>query len=184
MKVYTKTGDEGLTGLIGGTRVPKADLRINLYGEVDELNAHIGLLRAHTGETFSQHHTLKNVQSRLFDLGSQMACELEQRKKFKLPDIHQEHITELEVAIDQMSESLPPLKNFVLPAGNVASAQAHVARTVCRRVERSFVAFKQTHAEDVKVEHIKFLNRLSDYLFVLSRSIVVSSNGHEELWKP
>tara|TARA_R110000868_G_scaffold100129_2_gene275444 strand:- start:4199 stop:4753 length:555 start_codon:yes stop_codon:yes gene_type:complete len=183
MKVYTKTGDKGLTGLLGGSRVAKADARIALYGEVDELNSHIGLTRAHTGEGFSQDKLLKHVQSRLFDLGSQMACEPEQRTKFKLPDIEPEHITELEKAIDVMTEDLPQLKNFVLPAGGVAAASAHVARTVCRRVERSFVAFHNEHPNDLKDIHLQFLNRLSDYLFILARTLVHHAGQKEEIWK-
>ena len=184
MKVYTKTGDKGLTGLLGGTRVPKADIRIALYGEVDELNSHIGLLRAHTGNTYSQTHLLKHIQSRLFDLGSQMACEPGERAKFKLPDIEDAHVLELENAIDELSKNLPTLKNFVLPTGTVAASQAHVARTVCRRVERSLVAFSTANPGDLKEIHIKYVNRLSDYLFIVARSLVVESGAHEEIWRP
>tara|TARA_R110000868_G_scaffold100128_3_gene275376 strand:- start:6007 stop:6561 length:555 start_codon:yes stop_codon:yes gene_type:complete len=184
MKVYTKTGDQGLTGLLGGTRVAKADHRIALYGEVDELNSHIGLTRAHTGEGFSQDKLLKHIQSRLFDLGSQMACEPQSRAKFKLPDILPEHIKELEDGIDSMTADLPELKNFVLPAGGVAAASAHVARTVCRRVERSFVAFHSLHPDDLKDIHLQFLNRLSDYLFILARTLVHHGGHKEEIWKP
>lgn len=184
MKVYTKTGDKGLTGLIGGARVSKADARIHLYGDVDELNANIGLVRAHTGETHAQEILLKQVQSRLFDLGSQMACEPAERVKFKLPDIEEAHVSELEKAIDDLTANIPVLKNFVLPAGTVAAAHAHTARTICRRVERAFVSFHAQHPNDLKDVHLRYLNRLSDYLFVLARSLNVNAGVHEEIWKP
>lgn len=184
MKVYTKTGDSGLTGLIGGTRVTKSDLRISLYGEVDELNSHVGLVRAYITNQFSQNEILKNIQSRLFDLGSQMACEPGEREKFKLPDLTLNHVSELEDAIDSMSKDLPVLKNFVLPTGNPAAAHAHVARTVCRRVERNFVAFHKINPNDLKDLHLIYINRLSDYLFVVARTLVNESGGTEEIWKP
>lgn len=184
MKIYTKTGDSGLTGLLGGSRVLKGDQRIALYGDVDELNSHIGLVRAHTGEGFPQDKLLKHIQSRLFDLGSQMACEPDERVKFNLPDINESHVLELEEAIDQMASKLPVLKNFVLPTGTIAASQAHVARTVCRRVERNFVAFHQHHANDLKDLHLRFLNRLSDYLFILARTLVIHGGVKEEIWKP
>lgn len=184
MKVYTKTGDTGTTGLLGGSRVLKADLRIGLYGQVDELNSLIGLLRAHIGNTHKQDVLLKDIQCRLFDLGSQMACEPAERRKFNLPDISDQHVTELEMAIDEMAKNLPTLKNFVLPAGCISAAQAHVARTVCRRVERDFVAFHQQHPGDLKDIHLRYLNRLSDYLFIVARSLVIESGSSEEIWKP
>lgn len=184
MKLYTKTGDKGLTGLLGGTRVLKADLRISLYGEVDELNSHVGLIRAYTDKNFSQYMVLKNIQSRLFDLGSQMACEPEERSKFNLPDLNEEHVSELETAIDEMTSKLPVLKNFVLPTGTHGAAHAHVARTVCRRVERNFVAFHKVHPGDLKDIHLIYINRLSDYLFVVARTLVNESGQPEEIWKP
>ncbi len=184
MKIYTKTGDSGKTGLLGGARVLKADIRIALYGEVDELNSHIGLLRAHAGLAFKHDPLLRQIQSRLLDLGSQMACEPSQRTKFNLPDIEALHVQELESAIDDISSQLPALKNFVLPTGSVAAAHAHVARTVCRRLERSFVAFHSQHPNDLKDVHLHYLNRLSDFLFVLARSLVIAAGIHEEIWKP
>ncbi len=182
MKVYTKTGDKGLTGLIGGTRVTKSDHRISLYGEVDELNSHVGLIRAYADKSFSQKDILKNIQSRLFDLGSQMACEPSEREKFNLPDIDDSHVLELENAIDSMSKNLPVLKNFVLPTGNPCAAHAHVARTVCRRVERNFVAFHKTNPDDLKDIHLIYINRLSDYLFVVARTLVNEAGLVEEIW--
>jgi len=184
MKVYTKTGDKGLTGLIGGARVSKSDSRIHLYGDVDELNANIGLVRAHTGEAHAQETLLKHIQSRLFDLGSQMACEPAERVKFNLPDIEEAHVLELEKAIDDLTTNLPTLKNFVLPAGTIAASHAHVARTVCRRVEREFVSYHGQNPNDLKDVQLRYLNRLSDYLFVLARSLNVNAGVHEEIWKP
>jgi cob(I)alamin adenosyltransferase len=185
-KVYTRTGDQGKTSLIGGTRVSKAHLRLETYGTVDELNSVIGVVIASLpGSARELQMFLQRVQSDLFDLGSHLACEdVELRKK--LPLIHEEHIEELESLMDDYSSTLPALKNFVLPGGSLAAAHAHIARTVCRRAERYCVALSESATDGVHVEPliIRYLNRLSDYLFVLSRKLNHESGQAEVLWAP
>ena len=182
-KVYTKTGDEGLTGLVSGNRALKSDLRIDLYGEMDELNSRIGLVCSslesrHTSEvTF-----LRDIQSALFNLGSNMACEFENREKFKLPQLSPVTVSELEQAIDKMDEQLEPLKNFILPGGTMSASYIHLARTCTRSVERKLVHYQNITGEELPCLSIVFLNRLSDYFFVLARYINKIEGGKEIHW--
>ncbi|MCS6967950.1 MAG: cob(I)yrinic acid a,c-diamide adenosyltransferase [Cytophagales bacterium] len=180
MKIYTKTGDKGYTSLIGGTRISKADLRIEAYGTIDELNSHIGLVRDLNTEESSR-SLLKQIQDRLFTIGAHLAAEPEQQKKV-LPDLKEEDIQALEQAIDQMEAALPPLRHFVLPGGHPSVSFCHIARTVCRRAERNVIAF----AEKIEIHPliIPYLNRLSDYLFVLARKMAQEVGAEEIKWLP
>ncbi len=180
MKIYTKTGDEGLTSLIGGTRVPKYDLRIESYGTVDELNSYIGLIRDHDIDA-DQKDTLKEIQDRLFTIGAALASDPE-KSKMKIPDLHLSDITFLESQIDEMNLVLPELKHFILPGGSPVVSICHVSRCVCRRAERIIVHLKEESFVDEKV--IIYLNRLSDYLFVLARKLCHDSNMSENQWFP
>jgi len=181
-KIYTKTGDQGKTSLIGGTKVPKSHIRIESYGTVDELNSFIGLV----SDQFAHNHSktiLKEIQDRLFTIGSSLACDPEKDTKMEMPDLKEEDITLLEKEIDAMNDELPVMKNFILPGGHAAVSTAHVARCVCRRAERACVNMQQ---QDMFVDAlvIKYLNRLSDYLFVLARYIGHTLNVPEVIWKP
>ena len=180
MKIYTKTGDKGLTSLIGGTRVPKHHLRIESYGTVDELNSYIGLIRDQDIQ-IQDKDTLKEIQDRLFTVGALLASDPE-KSKMKVPDLHEEDIVLLENEMDRMNEVLPPLKHFVLPGGNTTSSFCHVARCVCRRAERNVVHLSEQ--EYVNENVIVYLNRLSDYLFTLSRKVVFDKQGEENKWFP
>jgi len=180
-KVYTKTGDKGTTALIGGKRVPKDHIRIEAYGTVDELNSFLGLLNDQlSDETISA--WILEVQDRLFTLETSLATDPVKGTKMKLPDLQDGDITWLEQKIDFMEGTLPPLKSFILPGGHVAASTAHIARCVCRRAERIGVHMQQND-EFVAELVLKYLNRLSDFLFVLSRYIVYQHNGKEILWK-
>lgn len=179
MKIYTKTGDKGTTSLVGGTRVSKAELRIDTYGTIDELNAYVGLLRDQAVND-ARRDFLKYIQDRLFTIGSILASEPDNRKHF-IPDLHEEDITALEIAIDQMNETLPAMRSFILPGGHESVSFAHVARTVCRRAERLVIALHQTEAIDDTV--MRYLNRLSDYLFVLSRMMAQELGVEEIKWQ-
>jgi cob(I)alamin adenosyltransferase len=180
MKIYTKTGDEGLTSLIGGTRVPKYDLRIESYGTVDELNSYIGMIRDHDIDA-NQKDILKEVQDRLFTIGAALASDPE-KSKMKIPDLHLSDITFLENQIDEMNLVLPELKHFILPGGSPVVSFCHVSRCVCRRAERIIVHLKAESFVDEKV--VVYLNRLSDYLFVLARKLCFDSNVPENQWLP
>jgi cob(I)alamin adenosyltransferase len=180
MKIYTKTGDKGYTSLVGGTRISKAALRIEAYGTVDELNAHIGMVRDQA-VNIDRKDFLKEIQDRLFTIGSNLASEPDQTKK-QIPDLHLSDIVVLEKAMDDMDASLPPLRAFVLPGGHVSVSFCHLARTVCRRAERLVIALSE--AEVVEPLVIQYLNRLSDYLFVLSRKNTQELNSEEVSWKP
>jgi cob(I)alamin adenosyltransferase len=180
MKIYTKTGDEGLTSLIGGTRVPKYDLRIESYGTVDELNSYIGMIRDHDIDA-SQKDILKEIQDRLFTIGAALASDPE-KSKMKIPDLHLSDITFLENQIDEMNLVLPELKHFILPGGSPVVSFCHVSRCVCRRAERIIVHLKSESFVDEKV--IVYLNRLSDYLFVLARKLCFDRNVPENQWFP
>jgi cob(I)alamin adenosyltransferase len=181
-KIYTKTGDKGTTSLIGGTKVPKSHLRIDSYGTVDELNSYIGLVSDSITDTHSK-NILKEIQDRLFTIGSSLACDPEKEPKMKIPDLKEEDVTLLENEIDKMNEVLEPMKSFILPGGHVAVSTAHVARCVCRRAERICVNMQQ---QDLFVDMLvtKYLNRLSDYLFVLARYIGHLLSAPEIPWKP
>lgn len=179
MKIYTKTGDKGETSLFGGKRVPKYNLRIESYGTVDELNSHVGLLRSYENSK-EANAALIEIQDRLFTIGSNLAT-VPGNEKVKIPGLNESDINFLENEIDKMNEKLPIMKSFVLPGGDIVVAQCHIARCVCRRAERLVVhlASEEFVSEDV----IKYLNRLSDYLFVLSRMISVEKSVEEIPWK-
>ncbi len=181
-KIYTKTGDKGTTSLIGGTKVPKSHLRIESYGTVDELNSYIGLCRDHI-QPDAVKELLREIQDRLFTIGSSLACDPEKEPGLKIPDLKEEDVILLEKDIDRMNETIPPMKNFILPGGHITVSHLHVARCICRRAERSCVRLKM---EDTEVEAIiiKYLNRLSDHLFVLSRYMSHQLNAEEIPWKP
>jgi cob(I)alamin adenosyltransferase len=181
-KIYTKTGDLGKTSLIGGTKVPKSHLRIETYGTVDELNSYIGLVSDHIGDDHSK-TMLKEIQDRLFTIGSSLASDPDKEPLMKIPDLKEEDITVLEKEIDKMNEVLPAMKFFLLPGGHVAVSTAHIVRCVCRRAERLCVNM-QEHEIFVEPLVIKYLNRLSDYLFVLARYIGHLNNVAEIPWKP
>jgi cob(I)alamin adenosyltransferase len=166
-KIYTKTGDKGTTSLIGGTKVPKSDIRIDTYGTVDELNSWIGMVNDQLNEG-SLKNELKEIQDRLFTIGSSLATDAEKAPKMKLPDLHDEDIRFLEKKIDEMTAQLPEMKSFILPGGHVAVSSIHIARCVCRRAERLAVTM-QEHEIFVDAKVIQYLNRLSDYLFTLAR---------------
>ena len=180
MKIYTKTGDKGFTSLIGGTRVPKHHLRIESYGTVDELNSYIGLIR---DQDIAVHDktVLKEIQDRLFTIGSSLASDPE-KSKMIIPDLHQTDIEILEKEMDVISESLPELRHFILPGGNNAISFCHIARCVCRRAERLSVHLSERDSVDQKVNI--YLNRLSDYLFTLARKIGNEHNIAENQWIP
>ncbi len=181
MKIYTRTGDHGQTSLLGGQRVPKDSLRIEAYGTVDELNSHIGLLRDH--ENGRLNDLLIPIQEKLFTLGSRLASGTdEQAEKFKVPAITDADVATLETEMDRMDAELPEMRNFILPGGHVAASQAHVCRTVCRRAERLTVtlATQEPVAEIV----VRYLNRLSDLLFVLARHIAHVHGVADTPWKP
>jgi len=181
-KIYTKTGDAGKTGLIGGTKVPKNHIRIETYGTVDELNSHIGLLIDQLKDEPTK-QMLKEVQDRLFTIGSSLACDPEKEPAFKIPDLTEADVTLLESEMDKMNEQLPPMKFFILPGGHIAVSQAHVCRCVCRRAERLCVAMLET---DVFIDTlvIKYINRLSDYLFMVARYTAHLLGVPEIAWKP
>ena len=180
MKIYTKTGDKGQTGLIGGNRVSKNDLRINAYGTVDELNAHVGLLRDLVEDEQVKLNLLE-IQDRLFTAGSLLAVG-QKGTKMKLPKLYKENINILESWIDSMDKSLPQMKTFVLPGGHVTVSTCHITRTVCRRAERLIVEL----SDEVEVSElvVAYFNRLSDYFFTLSRKLTMDLNAEETPWIP
>nr|WP_199158020.1 cob(I)yrinic acid a,c-diamide adenosyltransferase [Pedobacter sp. ASV2] len=180
MKIYTKTGDKGQTSLIGGTRVPKYHLRIEAYGTVDELNSYLGLIMCQNIDSHYQ-QLLKEIQDRLFTVGASLAADPE-KSKMKIPDLHEADILLLESEMDAMNEVLPPLKHFVLPGGNTVVSYCHIARCVCRRAERLTVELAQDSFVEEKVTI--YLNRLSDYLFVLARKLTMDFNAEENIWIP
>jgi cob(I)alamin adenosyltransferase len=180
MKIYTKTGDKGLTSLIGGTRVSKHHLRIESYGTVDELNACIGLILAQNPSPGAA-KVLLRIQDRLFVMGALLAADPE-RSKMKLPELTAEDSVYLEREIDAMTAVLPELRHFILPGGSPAGAACHLARCVCRRAERIVVHLAEESVVDEKI--IIYLNRLSDYLFTLSRKLNADSGSAEHAWIP
>lgn len=180
MKIYTKTGDKGKTSLLGGTRVSKSHERINAYGTIDELNSFLGLVSDLDKEE-NRVKLIRKIQSRLFTVGSSLAAETDKAKNYK-PDLEESDIVELEKAIDSMNESLPKMKNFILPGGNELVSSTHIARTVCRRAERLIV--KLSESENIEEIITIYLNRLSDYLFVLARKQGFDLNVKEIPWKP
>lgn len=180
MKIYTKTGDGGETGLFGGTRVSKASLRVEAYGEVDELNSAIGWARVVlTDKTLEA--LLNQIQTDLFEVGAELGSTDESKKKGPLPLIEEPQVQALEQAIDQYEQGPPPLTSFVLPGGSEAAARFHLARCVCRRAERSLVALG--HQETLRGELFRYVNRLSDLLFVLARYANHLSDVADIPWK-
>jgi cob(I)alamin adenosyltransferase len=179
MKIYTKTGDKGETSLIGGTRVPKHHIRIESYGTVDELNSWIGLINDQDIDQESK-TILSEIQDRLFTIGSSLASDPE-KSKMKIPDLHLSDIELLENQIDKMNEVLPEMRHFILPGGHTTISYCHLARCVCRRAERNVIHLHES--EYVNEMVIVYLNRLSDYLFVLARFIAHQMNVTEIAWK-
>ena len=179
MKVYTKTGDEGKTSLVGGTRVPKDHIRIECYGTVDELCSWIGLVG---DQDIEEEHkkVLIEIQDRLFTIESLLASEPD--NDFKLPEILESDVKFLEKEIDKINSKLPPLKSFLLPGGHEIISQCHLARTVCRRAERLVIQLSRKYPVQELI--IVYLNRLSDYLFMLSRKVAQEKGVEERLWKP
>lgn len=180
MKIYTKKGDTGQTSLIGGTRVLKSALRIECYGTVDELNSYLGLIRDHPIDPKSIEQLLI-IQDRLFTIGSLLAADPE-KSKMKLPPLFSSDIENLEKWIDEMDQQLPEMKFFVLPGGHIIVSHTHLARCVCRRAERLVVDLMQGTEVDPLIEG--YMNRLSDYLFVLSRKFTLDLNAVEIPWHP
>lgn len=181
MKIYTKTGDAGKTSLLGGKKVSKGDLRIESYGSVDELNSFVGLLSDFQTDGFLK-DILKEIQDRLFTIGSDLACDPDKNIKMPVPDIHESDIELLEKEIDRMNDELPPLLNFILPGGAPVVSYAHIARTVCRRAERNCIRLQDSE-QNVAPIIIKYLNRLSDYFFMLARYTGFKNNIPEVIWK-
>lgn len=181
-RIYTKSGDLGNTSLIGGTRIPKSHIRIETYGTIDELNSYIGLVSDNSTDEHAK-KILKEIQDRLFTVGSSLACDPEKEPRMKIPDLNEDDITLLEKEMDSMNDILPPMKFFILPGGHVSVSSIHIARCVCRRAERLCVHMQQ---DDLFVEPlvIKYINRLSDYLFVLARFTAHQLGVAEIAWKP
>ncbi|MCD2259779.1 cob(I)yrinic acid a,c-diamide adenosyltransferase [Psychroserpens luteolus] len=187
MKIYTKTGDKGTTALFGGTRVPKHHIRIDSYGTVDELNSHLGLIR---DQDINNHYkdVLIDIQDRLFTVGAILATDPEKatlkngKERLNIPKISETDIAQLEQEMDTMNESLPPMTHFVLPGGHQTVSFCHIARCVCRRAER--LASALNDLEPFQPESLKYLNRLSDYLFVLARKLSHDLQAEEVKWIP
>jgi cob(I)alamin adenosyltransferase len=181
MKIYTKTGDRGETSLFAGGRVDKDALRVEAYGTVDELNACLGVVCAQLadGEVFE---CLRRIQVELFDMGADLATPMTAATRKPIPRIREEQTTRLEEWIDRYEEELPPLTRFILPSGSPAGAMLHFVRTVCRRAERRVVTLHK--AEEINPELIRYLNRLSDLLFVLARLVNQRSHMPETTWEP
>jgi cob(I)alamin adenosyltransferase len=181
LKFYTKTGDKGSTSLIGGTKVPKSHLRIEAYGTIDELNSYIGLVSDQQVNIESP-IVLREIQDRLFTMGSSLACDPEKETKLKIPDLTETDVTFLETEIDKMNVVLAPMKSFIIPGGHVSISTTHVARCVCRRAERICVNMQEQQME-IEPLIIKYLNRLSDFLFVLARYTAHRLSVKEIPWK-
>jgi len=187
MKVYTKTGDKGTTALFGGTRVPKYHLRIESYGTIDELNSYIGLIR---DQDINEHYKkiLIDIQDKLFTVGAILATDPEKlllkngKERLNIPKISENEVAVLENEIDSMETQLPPMTHFVLPGGHTTVSYCHIARCVCRRAERLATQLNDTEPTDVMV--LKYLNRLSDYLFVLARKLTFDLKAEEVKWIP
>jgi cob(I)alamin adenosyltransferase len=179
-RIYTKTGDTGKTALIGGTRVPKYDKRIEAYGTVDELKSWVGLIRDKIDDNH-QKEVLIEIQDRLFTIESLLAQDGSDTSQL-LPKLKASDIEFLENQIDLMNESLPPIKSFVLPGGHELISITHITRTVCRRAERIIIELNDLHQVESLI--IKYMNRLSDYFFVLARKLTSDLNAEETVWKP
>ena len=179
MKIYTKKGDKGKTQLLGGSIVNKDHVKLECYGTIDELNSFIGNIYDQDLKEFHK-EILLNIQNQLFNLGSVISFD-GIKDKIKLPNITTKNIEMLEKEIDKMEESLPMLKNFILPSGHPSTSKCHIARTVCRRAERNLVTLSKT--SEIDNLHLQYLNRLSDYLFVLSRAVLKENNAEEIEWE-
>jgi cob(I)alamin adenosyltransferase len=180
-KVYTRTGDDGTTGLGTGARIPKTSLRIAAYGTIDELNAQIGVVLATDGLTAELAEPLRSVQNELFHAGAELCVPPGDRARMPGPRIQERHVAALEALMDRLSDSLEPLANFILPGGTLASAQLHVARTVCRRAERDVIALMEQEPEEGSYV-VAYLNRLSDALFVMARYQNAKAGVAEPTW--
>ncbi len=180
MKIYTKNGDKGKTRLFGGTEKHKDDIRLECYGTIDELNAHIGHISDYKLNPLIKKDLIK-LQNLLFNLGSLLANDSSNNLKF-LPKINKVHIDFLEKRIDEIQKDLTPLKNFILPSGDKVFSLTQIARTVCRRAERKLVSLS-IKEKNINSNYICFLNRLSDYLFVVSRKILKDNNSKEQFWQ-
>lgn len=184
--IYTRTGDKGETGLVSGTRTLKSDTRIDMYGDLDELNSRVGvvvsLMSEHADMLDIKKH-LEEVQCSLFDLGSNLACEADKRDEWKLPQISKNSVVLLEEKIDEMESELNPLKTFILPGGHFIASQIHLCRTCSRSVERKMVDFMTTRQEPLPENALIFMNRLSDYFFVLARWVNKHFEINETPWK-
>lgn len=187
VRIYTRTGDKGTTALFGGTRVPKHHIRIETYGTVDELNAHMGMIRSLELKK-EDRAIIEEIQTNLFTIGSELATDPEKAKlrngkeRLQISKIGKDHIDRLETIIDEMNDDLPPIKNFLLPGGHQTVSQCHISRTVCRRAERMATALYNEEPFDEDL--LKYLNRLSDYLFVLARKISADYKVQETPWQP
>ncbi len=181
MKIYTKTGDEGFTSLYGGKRVTKNHARIEAYGTIDELNAFVGLLR---DQDIAKAHKvfLLAIQTELFSVGAIMATPNDNQKRLNIQKVDPKSIEALELEIDTLDEELPKMTHFVLPGGHPIVSYCHVARTICRRSER--LAYELNHFEPLDAEVLKYLNRLSDYFFVLARKLTLELSVEEVKWIP
>lgn len=180
-KIYTKTGDKGATSLIGGVRVSKNHIRIESYGTIDELNSYLGFVNDLTGNELIN-GLVREIQDRLFTIGSVLATSPDKNVKMSLPDLHDEDVAWLEGRIDEMNEVLPEMRSFILPGGNQAASAAHIARCICRRAERICVGMQES-GEYIPDLVVKYLNRLSDFLFVLARYIAHINNAEEIPWR-
>jgi len=187
MKIYTKTGDKGLTSLFGGARVLKSDLRIESYGTIDELNANIGLLRDNLTKESLKNDLLK-IQNQLFTIGAMLATNPDKKTlksgkdRLNIPTINSKDVFYLEHQIDKLNANLPEMTHFIIPGGHPIVSSCHISRTICRRAERTIVALKEnSFVENAVVEYI---NRLSDYLFVLARKLTLIYKAEEVLWIP
>ena len=179
MKIYTKKGDKGKTQLLGGSMVDKNHIKLECYGTIDELNSFIGNIYDQEINT-AHKEILFKIQNQLFNLGSIISFD-GGKDKIRLPNITTQNIKMLEKAIDKMEEGLPMLRNFILPSGHPTASKCHIARTVCRRAERNLVALSQE--EEINTLHIQYINRLSDYLFVLARAILKENDIPEIEWQ-
>jgi len=182
-RIYTRTGDDGSTGLIGGSRIKKNAARVNAYGDIDELNSHLGLCATLCEEKKleSLRSKIALIQNELFDMGSELACPSGSSSP-SIPVTLESQVTRLENWIDELNEKLPPLQSFVLPGGSALNAQLHIARCVCRRAERAIISLHEVEPVSEAVRH--YVNRLSDLLFVMSRSVAAMTGTQEVLWVP
>lgn len=177
--VYTKTGDKGTTSLVGGSRVPKTHIRLEAYGTVDELNSHLGLLNTYL-QTEEDRNFVLGIQHKLFSIGSHLATDQEKTQLRAASIVTPEDVARIEQEIDKLDELLPELRAFVIPGGNRGAAICHICRTVCRRAERRILNLSESCA--ISPEVLAFVNRLSDYLFVLSRKMNFDEQNNEIFW--